>query len=256
MTKNRLDEKELKKLTKGTMWKKTEILDKVDSTNTYLKKTKNITGGMAVFARSQTGGRGRRGKNWVSDTEGNIYLSVSFLINFPIENAPLAGFAAAVAVAVAIREFFGINCGIKWPNDIVAENKKLCGILCELTRSESGEYYAICGIGINIADAPDLTEIPTVYIEKLYEKEYNINRFAALLLKKLEFEYSNINDVISRYKKECITVGREVKIIAGSEFTAVAEDVEKDGCLIVRKNGEKIKINSGEVSVRGIYNYC
>ncbi len=240
----------------GTMWNEIKVFDSIPSTNDYLKTCSDFHEGTAVFALTQTGGRGRLGRTWVSPKSGNIYLSAGFEPALPTEKMPQIGFAAAVAVCEALNEFFAIDCHIKWPNDIVAENRKLCGILCELVFCGDTPARCICGIGINLLSAPK-EGIPAIAVSDLYKDEYNINEFSAVLLKKLEFEYNNIENVLEKYKKSCITLGREIRVISSEkEYTARAVSIDTLGRLIVEKNGEKISINSGEVSVRGIYDYC
>ncbi len=232
---------------------KTEFFDIIESTNTYLKNHPDLCDRRAVVAKKQTAGRGRRGRSWISPEGGNVYLSVAFKVDFETEKAPLTGFGAAVAAVEAIEEYCGIACGIKWPNDIVADGRKLCGILCELTEKD-GQYYAICGIGINVETAPQGEGITAIALKELYA-EASAAEFTERLLNKLE--NINITKVICKYKKYCLTIAKEVKIISpDGEYEAKATDVAENGNLIIEKNGEKISINSGEVSVRGIYGYC
>ncbi len=251
---NILNENKLAVLLSGSMWNNIKVLDETGSTNDYIKT--GAEANSVVFARVQTAGRGRRGRTWISEAEGNIYMSVLLEPDFEPEKMPLIGFAAAVAIAETVEKCFGINCGIKWPNDIVAEGKKLCGILCEAVQKD-GKYRCICGIGINLEKSPLDTEIPAISVKELCGREYDINEFAALLLKNIEFEYNNIDETIEKYRKYCVTTGKEIKIISDTEeIIAKAVGISENGNLIAGLDGKEISVNSGEVSVRGIYGYC
>ena len=114
---------------KDSMWGNIELKHSINSTNTFLKQKDGLKCGDVIIAEKQTEGRGRRGRTWYSP-EGNIYMSMCISPDSELEKAPLTGLAAAVAVAETISAL-GIECKIKWPNDIVIDGKKVCGIFSE-----------------------------------------------------------------------------------------------------------------------------
>ena len=255
---NKLSAPVVQYLVKDTMWNGVKLFDVLPSTSTYLKNLEQLSEGMAVFANAQTNGRGRRGKAWHSPDEGNIYLSVCFRPSFSVSNYPILSLLAGLAVARTLSETCGLNCGIKWPNDVVVNGKKICGILAELAGELDAESYCIVGIGINMTNTkfPDSVSTPatSVFIES--NRNVPENSVAAALLKNLEYEYRHIDTLPQRYRDYCLTLGKEVEVLSPRErFQAKALDICDDGSLVVLRDSKEIRVNSGEVSVRGIYGY-
>lgn len=234
------------------MWKNIEFLKEVDSTNNYLKQNKKID--TVVFAQRQTCGRGRRGRTWLSEETDNIYMSAAFKPDILPEKAGILSLAAGLAAAQT-AEFFGADCKIKWPNDLVCRGRKLGGILTESV--ENGKFY-VTGIGINMANKNFPKEISekatSMFIETKKHTEKMV--FAEKLLERLDFWFSNLEKTVPNYKKRCITIGSRVRVIgAAEEYNAAAVDIDASGALVVETNGKILTVNSGEVSVRGIYGY-
>ncbi len=242
--------------TRGSMWKNIEFKHTINSTNTFLKQKEDLQSGDVAIAERQTEGRGRRGRTWYSP-EGNIYMSVCIIPEGELEKAPLTGLAAAVAVAEAVSAL-GVECKIKWPNDIVIDGKKVCGILSEIIGEAEGGFFCIVGIGINtgVSSFNESVINPAVSICDMYKKKLDVNRFTADTLLALEKQLKNKN-MLEEYKKYCVNIGRTVKIIgADGEYTAEAVGINENGNLLIKNENGITAVKSGEVSVRGIYGYC
>ncbi len=220
------------------MWSLPIIKDSISSTNSYIKENA-LPCGSVVIAKKQTAGRGRRGNSWVSDVEGNIYISVLYKPDVPPEKIPLMSFAAGMAVRNTLFHF-SIDCGLKWPNDVVCGGKKICGIM-----SEFWNNLCITGIGIN------LKKVDIPYATSAEELGFllDFDEVVALLLQNLEYEFSHTEDLIARYTPHCVTLGKEI-LIDGKSL-ATASGISEDGGLITSIG----TISCGNVSVRGIYGY-
>ena len=220
------------------MWLEPVIKDCIPSTNSYIKEN-TLPCGSVVIAKRQTAGRGRRGNSWISDVEGNIYMSVAYKPGVPPEKIPLMSIAAGLAVKNTL-EHFGISCGLKWPNDVVSDGKKICGIM-----SEFWNNMCITGIGIN------LKKVDVPYATSAEELGFllDFDEVVKILLKNLEYEFSNTEDLTERYIPNCVTIGKEIMIDGITRATATG--ITNDGSLITSAG----IVSCGDVSVRGIYGY-
>lgn len=229
-------------------------LETVDSTNDYIKRNADkFSHGDYLFTYSQTNGRGRRGRNWESDSKG---IALSIFVNadsFP-ERISLA---AANAVIRALKKQIRMPFEIKWPNDILLNGKKLCGILCE-----NAKNGYIVGIGINISQTADdfsalsLPYATSVFIEsgKTVSGEKIAKKIALSLTRQLKKQKEK---VFKEYSKNCATLNKRIRVIAvDEEYEATALGLSENGGLIIQTDDGKTKtVISGEVSVRGIYGY-
>lgn len=229
-----------------------KYIEKTESTNEYIKENLSRFSHLdAVYTLCQTNGRGRLGRSW--SAEGGIALSV-FIKNS--DNPMLIPICAAVAVYNALKASGIENLGIKWPNDILSNGKKLCGILCE---GVSGGY--VVGIGVNNKQTKDFfekMELPyATSVEILGYEALDEQGFAEACLKELKKALDfNCEQLIYLFSSECINLGKNVKIIKnGQEKVALAVGISSDGGLVVEINGNRETVVSGEVSVRGIYGY-
>lgn len=242
--------------------------DSIDSTNTYLAAlAKNgAPHGTVVIADTQTAGRGRMGRSFHSPSGMGLYMSVLLRPDcLPCELMHLTC-ACAVAACDAIEHSVGIRPGIKWTNDLVFEKRKLAGILTELSIGKSGALsYAIVGIGINCCQTPDdfpsdLRSTATSLLQ-ITEKTANRALLAAKLiesmLKMSDSLFSEKEEMMRTYRRDCITIGCPVSILRADRVShATAVDMDDNGALIVAyPDGTIETVNSGEVSVRGMYGY-
>jgi BirA family biotin operon repressor/biotin-[acetyl-CoA-carboxylase] ligase len=139
-----------------TLLRQLTVLDTVDSTNLFLRRLpQEQQHGHAVVADSQESGRGRRGRSWHSPPGGNIYLSVGWKLPASADSIAQLPLAVAVCIARAIQQAGITTAGIKWPNDILVDGKKLAGILLEVRHGGPGGVIAVIGVGINVRMPPD-----------------------------------------------------------------------------------------------------
>lgn len=235
-------------------------LEETDSTNTWLKQRRSeLPNGTLVTAKRQSAGRGRMGHTWL-DEQGMLPMSV--LLKDPPHPAEVT-LCAAIAVCRALEEAYPESkpsFGIKWPNDIVLDGYKLCGILCE-SACFGDRIDIICGIGINLTQKAEFFAQTGLAhgasLEMLTglapERESLAESIADALT---ELCSAGFLPVIDEYRSRCVTIGKEVRLIRdGPEQIAFAEDISESGFLICRSENGVFEVNSGEVSVRGLYGY-
>lgn len=241
--------------------------DTIDSTNTHAKAlaSKGAPHGTVLIADSQTGGRGRMGRSFHSPAGCGIYLSVILRPNRPAAKLMHLTCAAAVAAADGIEAATGLRPGIKWTNDLVVGQKKLGGILTELSLGSHGNVdYAIIGIGINCNqsadDFPDDIKRIAASLHMCTGRSVDRAAVIARVLAALQEMSENLHDsdaTLRRYRKDCITIGQEISLVRGDEIRhGKALDVDNEGALVVEfSDGHTESVTSGEVSVRGMYGY-
>jgi BirA family biotin operon repressor/biotin-[acetyl-CoA-carboxylase] ligase len=245
-------------------------LETVDSTNNYAKTIAmdGAPSGTAIVADEQTGGRGRLGRSFQSPKGKGIYVTLLYRPHIaPIQAVNLTAYVA-VAICDGIEDATGVRPKIKWTNDIVLGGKKLCGILTEMAvEGESGTLqYIITGIGINAnhtpADfSPEVEPIATSLYQQLGTPVPRGKLCACIInaLDRMYAQWSTSQDggYWQRYRDDCLTLGKPVRLIRGDQTQeAFAEDIDRDFGLIVRHpDGRRETVNSGEVSVRGLWGY-
>jgi BirA family biotin operon repressor/biotin-[acetyl-CoA-carboxylase] ligase len=252
----------------------------IDSTNNYAKKIayEGCDEGTVVVADCQTAGRGRLGRAWDSAGGKGIWMSVVLKPSIAPENVQIITLAASVAVARAIAGTCGIRTGIKWPNDIVLDGKKVCGILTEMNSEMERVNFLVLGIGINVnheeGDFPDEIKDRATSLKcyadsgrEASKKEghgsvFPRSQIIGRILLELEEMYSKINkgftdEIIDEWRSYSATLGRKVKITGrDGEYEGTAKDVTRDGKLVVDcTDGITREVVSGEVSVRGLMGY-
>jgi len=240
------------------------VMERVDSTNTVLKRLaeNGEAEGRVVIANEQTSGRGRMGRSFFSPPNSGVYISVLLRPKLSASDSLLITTAAAVAVCRAIEGVTGRAAAIKWVNDIYCAGKKVCGILTEASIDfESGALsYAVLGIGINITDPdggfPDeLKDIATsIYEGKPYSSEVRGRLAAAVLDNFLEiYRELHTKSFMEEYRERSFVIGKEVYVISPSsrEEAYVLGIDDDDARLIVKTADGGIKaLSSGEISIR------
>lgn len=230
------------------------------STNLDAKRNSDSPHGTLFIADKQLNGRGRLGRNWESAKDTGIFMSLLLKPDLPPFNISQITLLAGIAVCRALAEF---NTRIKWPNDIIINSKKVCGILNEMHSKDNITDYVVCGIGINVLTkefAPENKDIATsLFLETgiEYKRENIICRILSEFEELYEdFLKNGLKNIIAEYKSLCTNLGREVKaIFKDKTVIGTAIDVTDTGQLIIKSNGELITVSSGEVSVRGIAGY-
>ena len=248
-------------------WRDTLLwYDTIDSTNTRAKElAKNgAVHGTVLVAGTQTGGRGRMGRSFLSPT-GGVYLSVILRPDCPPEKLMHLTCAAAVAGCKAVEQACGVCPDIKWTNDLVYGKKKLGGILTELGLDGAGNVdYAIIGIGINCEQAEDFPkelQNTVTSIREISQHGCTASMLSAKLIEAIyetdQLLFTGKQEMLDFYREHCITLGKEIKVIRGDSVNyGTALDLDADGGLLVRfADGSEKIVASGEVSVRGMYGY-
>ncbi len=242
--------------------------DTIDSTNTRAKEMA-ISGaphGTVLIAGTQTGGRGRLGRQFDSPAGQGVYLSVILRPEYPPQGIMHLTCAAAVAMCDAVQKAAMFRPRIKWTNDLVFGGKKLGGILTELSVSpQTGLVsYAVVGIGINCtqaaADFPAPLQNMAASLSMVAGKPVDPARLAGEMisaLHKMDQTLHNKAEILSCYRSDCMTVGQQIVLLRGEQRRyGTALDVSDDGGLLVRfTDGTVETVDSGEVSVRGMYGY-
>lgn len=265
---NVLTEAEIRNDLKGE--RDLRCFETIDSTNTYARQIalEGAADGTAVIADCQTAGRGRMGRSFQSPRGKGIYLSVLFRPDLPPERLMPVTALAGLAVCDAVERLCGVRPGLKWPNDPVLGNRKLCGVLTEMAlEGETGRVqHLVVGIGINVLQTredfqEEVAEIATSLQMEL-GKPVSRPRLAALLLEELDRVYGalrsgDLSAYLAAYRRDCVNLGKTVRLIGGEDReTVTAVDVDESFGLVVRMpDGSEKVVRSGEVSVRGLYGY-
>lgn len=241
-----------------------EIHDQIDSTNTYLAELSHKTApsGYVCFAERQTAGRGRRGRQWASPYGNNIHLSI--LWRFQQGPAAISGLSLAVGVAVirALKHQSVDQIGLKWPNDIYSQGKKLGGILIEVSGENEGPCTAVIGVGLNLylaeSEAGAITQAWTDLSKVAAGKTILRNVLAGKLLNHLiavlsEFENIGVSAYLDEWRHYDCLMGKPADVFIGQHsFTGVVEGIDEKGFLLLRLPDGKIQaFASGEVSFSG-----
>lgn len=247
--------------------KETKYLQTVDSTNDYAKKLAMDGGvhGLLVTAEYQMGGKGRRGRSWVTPAGTAIAMSLVLRPELEPVKASMLTLVAGLAVTEAIREVTGLDALLKWPNDVVVDGKKTTGILTEMTMKGTAIDFVILGIGINVNVPQFPEEIRETATSLMLETGHEIDREQLIraCLEAFEKYYErfvadgDLSGLKEDYESVLANQDRQVRVLEpGNEYTGIARGIDELGQLLVEKeDGSVVKVYAGEVSVRGIYQY-
>ncbi len=253
----------------NTAWAGREVryFDLTDSTNVQARilAEEGAPHGTLVVADRQTGGKGRRGRSWESPGGEGIWMSVLLRPKMNPVNASMLTLVMALAAEKGIREVCGLESQIKWPNDLVLNKKKICGILTEMSTDQMEIQYVIIGIGINVCQTEFPEEIrataTSLYLES-GEQTARSKIIGAIMVSLEEYyekfmETEDMSGLIEEYNQRLVNLNNEVCILAPSgDFRGVSTGINKAGGLMVRlEDGSETEVISGEVSVRGVYGY-
>lgn len=236
----------------------------IGSTNDYAKEIANEQmDGTVIISEEQTKGRGRLGRLWHSKAGEGIWMSIILKPNTNPYEAPFITLIAGASISKVLNDM-GVQTYIKWPNDIVINNKKVCGILTELSAEIDRINYIVLGIGINVKSMEFDEEISNV-ATSLQKEGYKLSRVEIVRSILCEFEKLYINYIQNNSKEETIKLCREYSAIIGKDIYMVKNDerelvkcldITEDGNLRVKKDGDIIEdIISGEISIRGVKGY-
>ncbi|AYY82603.1 bifunctional biotin--[acetyl-CoA-carboxylase] ligase/biotin operon repressor BirA [Proteus vulgaris] len=235
------------------------VIPVIDSTNQYLmQRISELTSGDVCIAEYQSAGRGRRGRKWISPFGRNLYLSMYW----KLEQGPAAAIGLSLVVGVIMAEVLqklgaeGVK--VKWPNDLYLNDKKLSGILVELTGKTGDVAHIITGIGINIAMSKNQNEAINQQWINLEQVGIKIDRNElaceitnALRDAFVQFEKQGLSVFIERWKSLDNFMDRRVKLIIGEkEIFGVAKGINDQGALLLEQNGSITPYIGGEISLR------
>lgn len=239
------------------------FFDEISSTNSYSKESDDVVSGDVVIAKTQSQGRGRIGRSFLSD-KGGIFMSYLPKENISGDMILSVTGVCGVAVCLAIEKSIGISPDVKWMNDVLVGGKKICGILTEATFS-GGQTpnKIIVGIGINANQSKssfgdELSRIATSLFE-VTGKEIDLNLLSAEVINQLDEAFlalnsKNIEKYLTEYRDRCITIGKRINVITGDvSREALALSVDDTFGLIVKfEDGAVEAVRSGEATIRGI----
>jgi BirA family biotin operon repressor/biotin-[acetyl-CoA-carboxylase] ligase len=242
--------------------KNISCLKETDSTNTRAKElaAQGAPEGTLIIAEKQTNGRGRRGRSWFSPSGGGIYCSLILRPAMPPGETPRITLMTAVVAAETLMSLVKLNLKIKWPNDILANGRKLAGILTEISADMDSVNYIIVGLGLNVnnlfENSPqDIKKSATsILIEtgnrvprikfiqnylKLYEQYYDM------------FKKNNFESIMNRWRELADILGKQIKVdVIGKTHIGEVMDVDNDGVLILKDDqGGLQRIFSGDVTL-------
>lgn len=263
-----MTEAEIKSLM-HTDWVAKEVLyfDTIDSTNTKAQELaeKGYPSGTLVVADKQESGKGRRGRSWVSPSGTGIFMTLMIKPDINPNNASMLTLVAALAVAKAITSVTGEEALIKWPNDIVINGKKVCGILTEMNAQFDYINHIVVGIGINVYNESFPEEISQMASSLMIEaggKRFHRAQIIAETMSYFEQYYDtflktqDLSALVREYDKLLVNRNKSVRVLDPKEpFDGKAMGITPKGELIVDTWESRKLVSSGEVSVRGIYGY-
>ena len=242
--------------------------------------------GTIVTADMQTAGKGRRGRSWESTAGTSLLFSVLLRPKLEPDTAPQITLLMAMAVTKAVRQMTGLDAYIKWPNDVVVNGKKVCGILTEMQLKDRRIDFVVVGTGVNVNQTSIPKEMEEIASSLLLEKnrmsgkkfehsdeDCNDETECVTLLDRDELlehiltafdkyyelflQKQDLSDLITEYNSWLVSLDKEVKVLdPKGEFTGISKGINEKGELLVTlPNGGVTAIYAGEVSVRGMYGY-
>jgi BirA family biotin operon repressor/biotin-[acetyl-CoA-carboxylase] ligase len=251
----------------NTKWtgRPVHFANEVDSTNLWIKRlaAAGASHGTLAVAEYQSAGRGRLGRSWVAPAGSCITMSLLLYPDLEPQYASMLTLVMGLSVAQTVADL-GVEVSIKWPNDVVVSRKKICGILTEMELEQGRIRHVVVGTGINV----NLEEIPedlkesatSLYLET--GRYFDRNAVIAGAMEHFEQNYEqfmktkDLQLLKEDYENLLANLGQPVRVLSKDPFEGVALGINVRGELLVRKEDNSVTaVNSGEVSVRGLYSY-
>jgi BirA family biotin operon repressor/biotin-[acetyl-CoA-carboxylase] ligase len=237
------------------------FLREIGSTNDYAKELASYGAeeGTVVIAETQTKGRGRLERKWISP-KGGLYMSLVLRPSRRANETVKLIFVAGLAVAEILKDVYGLGVETKWPNDVLVKGKKICGILCEMNATGEKVNFAVVGIGVN-ANFNVKKTLPTelagtaTSIEDQLGRQIRLEELFKTLNERLERVYLSFLKegfavVIDEWKRYAAFLGKQVEVTSGADrFSGIAVNVDSDGSLILRQGDNLVRIVSGDLSL-------
>lgn len=252
-----LDKQKIQEISGSTQVHVEQILE---STNQYLlERIERLENGATCIAEYQTAGRGRRGREWISPFASHLYFSMYWRLDAGIERASGLSLLVGIATVNALEKLGIQGVGLKWPNDLYYQGKKLAGILIELNAQASDACHSVIGIGINIrmpAAQGKLIDQPWVDLNTISPERVDRNQLSGLLIKELHFlltdyEQQGLAPFLSRWFELDCFINQPVNLLIGEKIeTGICRGINEQGALLMEANGETKPYIGGEISLR------
>jgi BirA family biotin operon repressor/biotin-[acetyl-CoA-carboxylase] ligase len=197
---------------------------------------KNCPDFTVVIAGRQTKGRGRLNRQWLSD-DGGLYFTLVLRPDIPLPMSSRVNFLASLTLARVLRDMYQIEAAVKWPNDILVDDRKLSGMLSELEAEADRVFFINIGMGINVNNDPTGVEPGAISLKNMLGREISRVRLLSRFLDEFEERLKNaeFENIISEWKQYTVTLQRQVRIVTQREVTeGLAVDVDENGALIVK----------------------
>ncbi|MBQ8185091.1 MAG: biotin--[Lachnospiraceae bacterium] len=246
-------------------------LEETDSTNTQAQRLakEGAPHGTLVTADSQSAGKGRRGRTWISQAEDHIYMSLLLRPDIQPDKASMLTLVMGLSAAGACQELLEEagsreRVGIKWPNDLVWNGRKICGILTEMQTVAEGIDHVVVGVGINVNGTRFPAELADTAASLCMAAGHPLPRpeLIARVLNRFERDYErflateDLSGLQADYESFLVNCGRQVRVLDSiDEYTGIARGINSRGELLVECDGQLHAVYAGEVSVRGVYGY-
>lgn len=258
----------LKYLTTEFLGRYMECFETIGSTNTHAKKEAlKVPEGALFLAEEQTEGKGRFGRSFLSPKGSGVYMSMVLKPKAELAKLPFLTLISPLSVVKSLKNLYQIEAKIKWPNDVIFEGRKLCGISTDLSISAEtlNAEYVVIGIGVNVKKTayPKELQEKAINLESIIQVPVDRNRLAAEILNQLESYYRDDayllrrKEIVEEYKTYLSMLQQDVTVVQGERsFKARVLDVDENGELLVKKqDGETVCLTGGEVSIRGVYGF-
>jgi BirA family biotin operon repressor/biotin-[acetyl-CoA-carboxylase] ligase len=238
-----------------TIGKKIFHFKTIDSTNRYARMLikENIDDGTVVIADTQTGGRGRKNRKWSSNI-GGLWFSVILRPRISSRRGMVVTMAASISVTSSINKLYGLNAEIKWPNDVLINGKKVCGILTEIVTEDDEISSLVVGLGVNVNNNLGI-ELKKVATSLKIEigKDLSIMELLSDIIRNFDKNYVKIKFddyafLKNKWNQYANIIGRKIEVTEeNKKTTGVVIDVDNDGFLILKKGKKKVRIDNGDI---------
>ena len=249
------------------MGKEIRYFSTIGSTNQYAKKIaeEGAASGTLVIADEQTAGKGRRGRSWVTPPGETIAFTLLLRPKLSPDRVSMVTLVMGLAVAKAVNTLYPLKAGIKWPNDVVINGKKLCGILTEMSAEVMHVNHIVIGVGINANMTSFPKELSRIATSLKLELGRDVSRAELIAQVMAEFERlyekfeedGDLRAVSEEYNALCLNAESMVRVLdPNGEYTGTSHGINALGELLVEtESGQVRNVYAGEVSVRGVYGY-
>ena len=245
----------LKSTSNKFLAKDIKYFNTIDSTNNEIwraLKKKNINEGYTIISEYQTSGKGRRGNKWISNKGDSLMFSILLKPNLPIEKIGLISILSGISVSSAIKKIYNIEASLKWPNDVLVNNKKLAGILVE-SKIIKNQVHIVIGIGININQKLMVNELidKAISVRMITKRIHDIEVLFLSILEHLENFYSMpIDTWITTWETHCNHKNCNIKFHDNNDiFEGIFMGLTDNGEAIIKKNNLIQNFSSGVLSV-------